>query len=198
LIAQLRQEAVSHHHLKEEDMHDPNMPPHGHIDEVNQWLDGTLGSNPTKPTLFRRMDEPTADDFSQLARCIRFARSASQQTSNWRVHPVHIQEMCKLTNKYGVELLRARSTLTYPFAGAKYSWEEFELVVAIRFAKHFPDMDCTAVHVSQILESSAHMDDGLLLSRLTDVDKFLFAKYVDPIVQRYEDWWENTMTQRMY
>jgi hypothetical protein len=198
LIAQLRQEIVSHHDLKEEDMHNPNMPPHGHTDEVNQWLDGTIGSNPTKPTLFRRMDEPAADDFSQLARCIRFARSASQHTTNWRVHPVHIQEMCKLTNKYGIELLRARSTLTYPFAGAKYSLEEFELVVAIRFAKHFPHMDCTAVHTSQILESSAYRNDGLLLSRLTHVDKFLFAKYVDPIVQRYEDWRENTMTQTLY
>jgi hypothetical protein len=198
LIAQLRQEIVSHHDLKEEDMHNPNMPPHGHTDEVNQWLDGTIGSNPTKPTLFRRMDEPAADDFSQLARCIRFARSASQHTTNWRIHPVHSQEMCKLTNKYGIELLRARSTLTYPFAGAKYSLEEFKLVVAIRFAKHFPDRDCTAVHVSQILESSAYRDDGLLLSRLTHVDEFLFAKYVDPIVQRYEDWREDTMTQRLY
>jgi hypothetical protein len=106
--------------------------------------------------------------------------------------------MGKLTNKYGIELLRARSTLTYPFAGAKYSWEEFELGVAIRFAKHFPDMDCTAVHTSQILESSAYRNDGLLLGRLTHVDKFLFAKYVDPIVQRYEDWREDTMTQRLY
>jgi hypothetical protein len=124
LIAKLKQEIVPHtEELSEGDMYNAELSPHGHKVALNSWLDGALGTNITKPTLFRKLEYPAANDFSQLARCIRFARSLSEQTTNWRVHPVHIQEMYKLTNVYGIELLRARSAMTYPLECTSYSLE---------------------------------------------------------------------------
>jgi hypothetical protein len=186
LIAKLKQEIVPYaEELLEGDMYNAELSPHGHQVALNNWLNGALGTNPTRSTLFRNLEYPAANDFSQLARCTRFARSLSEQTTNWRVHPVHIQEIFKLTNVYGMELLRARSAMTYPLECTSYSLDQFKILVAIRYSKHL-NADCTAAHSTHIW-NSASKNDGLLCSRLTDEDILVFARHADPILKRYKE-----------
>jgi hypothetical protein len=186
LIAKLKYEIVPHvEGIFEGDMHNAEMSPHGHRVALNEWLDGALGTNPTKPKLFRDLEIPIADDLSQLARCIRFARSLSEQATDWRVNPIHIQEMAKLTNVYGIELLRARAAMTYPLECTSYDLEQFKILVSIRYSPHL-DADCSAAHAAQIW-NLASQNDELLCNRLSEEDILVFAMHADPILKRYKE-----------
>jgi hypothetical protein len=150
LVILLRREVVPHEDLVEGDMCDMHLPPPPNTGAMNQWLDARLEPNEPKPQLFRNRDEPEANDFSQYARCVRFAKSPSQAKTDWRVHHVHVAEIYKASNRYGKELLRARADMQHPLPGGGDSLQEFETVTAIRLAGGLTSMDCTAAYVPQI------------------------------------------------
>lgn len=101
--------------------------------------------------LFRDMAMPDDDDLTELARCIRFARSASQQNIDWRVYPFHVLEMGKRTNKYGIELLRSRTSMS------SQDWEDVDweaerrAEVVMRFAKlPTTTLDLTVANIEHV------------------------------------------------
>ncbi|KAF2188015.1 hypothetical protein K469DRAFT_770056 [Zopfia rhizophila CBS 207.26] len=69
---------------------------------------GRFRRRPVPASLLRNLPEPYPDDLSTRARCIRFARSHSQRSINWRDQQSHLDNFVGRTNGYGLELLRSR------------------------------------------------------------------------------------------
>jgi hypothetical protein len=117
LVILLRREVVPHEDLVGRDMCNVHLLPPPNTDAMNQWLDARLEPTEPKPQLFRDREEPEANDFSQFARCVRFSKCPSQAKTDWRVHHDHVAELYKVSNRYRMELLRARSNLQHPLPG---------------------------------------------------------------------------------
>ena len=88
--------------LKPKDLEYKPLPPCPDLREMNFWLRSLLHMN-TACHLFRNLRQPKKDEFSALARCIRFASSHAQQSLSWAVHPVHVALIVERTNFYGIE-----------------------------------------------------------------------------------------------
>jgi hypothetical protein len=117
LVILLRREVVPHEDLVGRDMCNVHLLPPPNTGAMNQWLDARLEPTEPKPQLFRDREESEANDFSQFARCVRFSKCPSQAKTDWRVHHDHVAELYKVSNRYRMELLRARSNLQHPLPG---------------------------------------------------------------------------------
>lgn len=104
---------------------------------------------------------PDDDDFTELARCIRFASSTSQKGIDWRVYPFHVMEIDRRTNVYGVELLRSRNSVASEISDGIDWAAEHRAEVVLRYAKsHGTDLDLTAANIDMVYVGLGD-DDGL-------------------------------------
>ncbi|CAN9382990.1 unnamed protein product [Alternaria alternata] len=101
------------------------------VEIINQRLNWVVPNDGEALRLLRELPVPPFHIDSELARCVRFAQSDSQQRVDWRVHPNHVAEIIQRTNFYGMELLISRGFMRIscpPTIG------EFELAMATRLA----------------------------------------------------------------
>ncbi|KAH8725698.1 hypothetical protein GQ44DRAFT_726790 [Phaeosphaeriaceae sp. PMI808] len=168
------------------DMDQAELVPDPNINRVKLWLREEAGMDSDLPR-FRDLNTPSADDYSQLARCIRFSKCIAQKDINWVINDFCVTEMVKRTNWYGVELLRSRTNIYIPeFGDLRDSLSEFMVVLAIRFAHCHPEKDYTAAYIRIIFDQlDLECNTGLLLGLLTMEDKVRFIKHVKRYEVRY-------------
>lgn len=87
-----------------EDMQYTPLPPDPHSHDMDEWL-RTLLPTDMSHVLWRDFRQPARDEFSVLARCIRYASSPAQHMLSWVVHPVHVALIVERTNRYGIALM---------------------------------------------------------------------------------------------
>ena len=174
LINRLKQETWPAEILEPIDMVDEPLPPDPSMAQANLWLHNMIELFVELPPLFRDMTPPQSEDLSQLARCIRFAQSQSQLQTEWRVHPAHVNQLQKRCNKYGRELLRARTDINYGWPGN--TSKEFWGVLAMRFAQSYPEQFYTAAFIGPFREEMSQCGSAeVLYSYFTKEDNFRFA-----------------------
>jgi hypothetical protein len=108
------------------------LPPLRDADAINLRLANTCVSAGQMPLLFRDFTDLREDDFSALARCVRFAQSDAQRTIDWRLHPSHVHEIIQRTNPYGLELLISRTELVIGSYDSYHA--EYYLLLCLRYA----------------------------------------------------------------
>jgi len=163
------------------------LPPDPTAMATNHWLNEQI--KPVKQQLspLRCLPAPMAGDYSQLARCVRFAQLDSQKDIKWRIYPSHVEEIGKRANWYGMELLQGRTHISLGETGPHYSRMEFEAILAIRFAKVHSGRDHTVAcigMIADVLEKEA--SPGYILSLLTEEDMVRFARHVAALKDRHE------------
>jgi hypothetical protein len=174
LFNRLKQETWPAEILEPIDMVEEPLPPDPSMAQANLWLHNMIELFVELPPLFRDMKPPQGEDLSQLARCIRFSQSQSQLNTDWRVHPVHVDQLQKRCNKYGRELLRARTDINYGWPGN--TSKEFWSVLAMRFAHSYPEQFYTAAFIDLFREEMSQGGSAQVLhSYFTKEDNFRFA-----------------------
>jgi hypothetical protein len=101
------------------------------VEIINQRLNWVVPNDGEALRLLRELPVPPFHIDSELARCVRFAQSDSQQRVDWRVHPNHVAEIIQRTNFYGMELLISRGFMRI---SCPRTIGEFELAMATRLA----------------------------------------------------------------
>jgi hypothetical protein len=92
--------ATPAHALKERNTKSVTFSAEPRCSQYNDWLRTLLPSGVAIPTS-RSLRLPDENDFSLLARCIRYAKSSSEKQVCWAVHPTHVALIQERTNKYG-------------------------------------------------------------------------------------------------
>jgi hypothetical protein len=172
----------------EELMYGP-LPPDPTSPELNQRLRDQVAPMQQDLPLFRSLNTPHAGDYSKLARCVRFAQLASQEHVEWRIHHLHVAEIEKCANWYGMELLYGRTDVDLRAIGLGGSLAEFEAVLAIGIAHEDFDTESTAASIDSIIKSvHDNFNAGYILGLLTDEDKVRFANHLRPYEEKHAEW----------
>ncbi|CAO2653650.1 Nn.00g030610.m01.CDS01 [Neocucurbitaria sp. VM-36] len=176
--------------LREEDKQYVPLPPDVGRHELNSRLNEQFCEiNSSSGTFFRDLEMPLEDDFSLLARCIRFAKSDAQRDIDWRVHEAHIDGIQARTNPYGMELFGNRVDVDqYDCNGTQ---QALEVLMGIRFVQHFPHLHLVAADIPDITVWLYCRPRFMLDEVLTVQDKLKYPLVFPAITEFCRRMWPN-------
>lgn len=166
-----------------------HLPPDPSAAAVNRCLAAQLASETQALSLLRRFSVPRTDDFSQIARCVRFAQLFSQKFVNWKLHPRHVAEIYRRANWYGMELLVGRTDIAFGTGMPADLDQEFRAILGLRSVREDGDGEATAAYIDTICADLEHTREaGYILGILTAEDRVRFAAHLVRYDQEHAAW----------